>query len=122
MIAAPVAAARNSNTVASLGTDPFTEDGADPRQPTVFSQAGASGITLGFNADAVPDTIWIVKRSFDLTPGSFEEIYRYDGSTGVATADEDFDVEYPAGRIRLIDNRAPRPAAAFYRVEAVVAP
>lgn len=68
----------------ALGTDMHVPDSSSNRNLKLGRQSGTGlpQLDFGFNAAAAPTTIWIIKRSANLAPGSFVEIYRYDGPTG----------------------------------------
>ncbi len=97
----------------AMGTNPAIPDGADAKAFAV----GAPGslprvIRFGLNADAVPGTVYIVKRSEDLEV--FAEIYRFDGTTENAVSG--IEVDRTANRITLTDLDASE-ADVFYRLE-----
>jgi hypothetical protein len=106
----------------ALGTDPFVSDAREPGNLTapVFA-SGNAGLTFGFNPDAADHTIWILKRSPDLSPGSFEEIYRYDGPSATGTPATDISAAVGAASIVVTDENPPA-GKAFYRFEAEIAP
>ena len=65
----------------ALGTLPLNADSTDSRNLTApeFSASGQAVLSFGLNPAAIPGTRWILSRSPDLSPGSFQEIYRFDG-------------------------------------------
>ena len=68
----------------ALGTNPAVSDANAPGRLRI--QIGpANQLTFGRNLAAVPNTQWVLKRSHDLQPGSFTEIFRFNGPTGVST-------------------------------------
>jgi predicted outer membrane repeat protein len=105
----------------ALGTDPLVSDPANPSNLSLPSFRGMDGVlTLGFNVGAaVPGTRWIVRRSPDLSPGSFQEIYRFDGSA--ATCAPGYGYLHASGRV-VITEENPSAGGAFYRLEAAYEP
>jgi hypothetical protein len=98
----------------ALGTDPFTPDVAAPGRLKV-SLDPAKEITFGRNPAAIPNTEWILKRSLDLQPGSFTEIFRFHGPTGISTATGVTGTMDDSGGFTITDpTTADR---AFYRIE-----
>lgn len=101
----------------ALGTDPLLADSGSTRNlaPPTFDAFGHAVLRFGIGA-AVPGTIWVLKRSPDLAPGSFVEIYRYDGS--IDTTASGVTHQRTAVDITVTDANPP-PGGAFYRFEAV---
>ena len=106
----------------ALGTDSAIFDRATPEnlQSPQFHPGGCD-LSFGRNDAARPHTIWILKRSLDLSPGSFEEIYRYDGPSGVEAVPLDFSSVQGSTTITVTDLHPPDPCA-FYRFEAEFVP
>ncbi|MEM0895844.1 MAG: right-handed parallel beta-helix repeat-containing protein [Verrucomicrobiota bacterium] len=108
-------------TEIALGTNPDATDRNDPRNPScpVINSNGDAIITFGRGQDAPVGTNWILSRSTTLKPGSFEEIYRFDGATG--TPGQDIQAVVDANSFQIEDQNPPAPRA-YYRFEAVYAP
>ena len=105
----------------ALGTDSLLADAENPRNlkgPT-FDQLGQVRLEIGFNPKATPATRWILKRSPDLSPGSFAEIYRYDRVTDTAAPGITF---LRQSHWITVTDTAPHPGGAFYRFEALLEP
>ncbi len=104
----------------ALGTDALVGDAGHPRNPRVTRNAeGKPEIDFGFNGSATLLTVWIVRRSLDLS--DFTEIYRYNGPTLTEARGPGINSVYAQGGIRVID-QTPPPGDAFYRFEAVLVP
>ena len=67
----------------ALGTNPDVPDPGHPANLTspVFNGSGHATFTFGRNPAAEANTIWLLKRSTTLLPGSSVEIFRFDGPT-----------------------------------------
>ena len=101
----------------ALGTDPLISDPANSRNlsPPILRARGGV-LTLGFGIGAaVPGTNWILKRSPDLSSGSFQEIYRFDGSAD--TTAPGFGFIRTATGVTVTDEN-PLLGGGFYRFEA----
>ncbi|MES2439478.1 MAG: choice-of-anchor Q domain-containing protein [Verrucomicrobiota bacterium] len=103
----------------ALGTDPLLSDAASPRRLTGPTLGPAGHPVLTFGLAPVTRTHWVLKRSPDLTPGSFQEIYRYDGKSDTA-APGITHLRTPAGV--TVTDTAPPPGGAFYRLEVPLVP
>lgn len=101
----------------ALGTDNFSADPANSGNLTspVFDASGELSLSFGINSAAVAGTRWILKRSPDLSPGSFVEVYRYDGVADTAAAGFGY-IRNAAGV--LVTDENPPADGAFYRFEA----
>lgn len=101
----------------ATGTDNFAPN-SGPLSAPVFLEEGG-GLALGFPLAPAAEsgTRWIVTRSTDLTPGSFQEIYRFDGTTDTAEAGITFD--RTAAGVTITDTTPPA-GSAFYRLEAIL--
>lgn len=98
----------------ALGTGMATSDVDSPRVPTVTENgSGQVEIQFGFNLAAAPDTAWVVLRSTDLDPGSFTEIYRFDGPSLQQTLPGGIGASMTADSITVTDQNPPSPRA-FY--------
>ena len=104
----------------ALGTDPFVADPTNVRRLTTpgFDAAGHAVLSFGI-APAVPGTRWRLTRSFDLSAGSFVEIYRTDGVADSSISGVTF--VRTATRVTVTDGN-PLAGRAFYRFEAVLEP
>lgn len=107
----------------ALGMDPFGANRDHPGQPKAFLTANGQGFSFGVNFVATHGLIWIVERSPVLSPGSWEEVYRFDGSQNLETIHADYSANMLADRIRIKDNNtSPRPERMFHRLGIQVAP
>jgi predicted outer membrane repeat protein len=107
----------------SLGRDPFKPDPAHPKNFSgpVINAAGQAVVRFGLNntSTRASGTRWIVKRSPDLSPGSFIEIYR---TTGIAdSAAPGITFVRTSTDVTVTDTNPP-PGGAFYRFEAGLEP
>lgn len=102
----------------ALGTDPLVADPTNTRRFATprFNVAGHAVLSFGI-APAVLGTRWILRRSPDLSGGSFTEIYRTDGVTDTAVPGVTF--ERSATRVTVTDGNS-LAGRAFYRFEAVL--
>ena len=101
----------------ALGTDLFASDASNSRNLTLSNSANPT-LRFGRNENALPGTIWVLSRSTDLSPGSFQEIYRFDGATStppIPNADLDFTVD---SFISVTDQNPP-PNKSFYQIQAL---
>lgn len=103
----------------ALGTDPLVADSANPRNLTMPAINASGHAVLSFGTQYTPGTRWILKRSLDLSPNSFVEIYRTNRSTDTAAPGITF-VRTPT-RITVTD-ATPSARKAFYRLETVLTP
>ncbi|RYD24461.1 MAG: hypothetical protein EOP88_00195 [Verrucomicrobiaceae bacterium] len=103
----------------ATGTDSFEANASPLTGPVMLEEGG--GLSLGFPFDpaAEPGTRWVISRSTDLTPGSFQRIYQFDGLAG--TAAEGVTSTRTAGDITVTDTDPPA-GNAFYRLETVLDP
>ncbi len=103
--------------------DPLAPDALHPRhlQAPVF-HGDECDIRFGLNDAARPHMIWILKRSPDLMPGSFVEVYRYDGPSGVATVQPGFGANTSPGPYFIVTDQHPPDPCAYYRFEAIFVP
>ena len=107
----------------ALGTDPLRFDAANSRtlSAPALNSAGEASLSFGLNLEAVPHVVWILKRSTNLQPGSFEEIYRFDGPSMLETLQlgvESAITPLLAPDTISITDRTPPSGTAFYRFEA----
>ena len=100
----------------ALGTDPLVSDPAHPANLVLSADAnGDPRLSFGRNPAANAINTWRLTRSATLLPGSFMEIFRYDGmgtSNGSSTS-----INLNSFHITDTD---PPPGKAFYRVEALL--
>jgi hypothetical protein len=109
----------------ALGTDPLVSDPGNPRNPRVSFGDGSVGLGFGIDSSARTFCQWVVLRSTDLSPGSWLEIYRRYGPTGVETLAPGFSSAYdnpdqPASVV--LTEETPSSPAAFYRLTAEFVP
>ena len=106
----------------ALGTDNFAADSANARNLTapVIDPSGHAVLRFSINSGAASGTRWIVRRSPDLSPGSFAEIYSYDG-LGTDTAAPGITWQRTASSITVTDLTPPA-GQVFYRFEALLTP
>lgn len=105
----------------ALGTDPYMVDSRNLRNlaaPT-FNAVGHPVIRFGCSSSAVSGTRWILKRSPDLSPGSFVEIYRYNRPSESAASGVTF--VRTSSSVTVTDGN-PFPGGGFYRFEALLEP
>ena len=106
----------------ALGTDPFLADPNNPRNliaPT-FNDAAQPELAFGISEDAATGTIWILERTTDLV--TFEEIYRFDGTTHLSVDGLPIDITTTESGV-IITDQSPPSGSAFYRFRAIfVAP
>jgi predicted outer membrane repeat protein len=103
----------------ALGTDPLLPDRGNSRNLTVptFDGLGRAQLAFGVNAAFTPGTQWVIRRSTTLQPGSFTEIFLFDGAA----------YTFNNAQVGVLDNgtaitvidRFPPPGKAFYRLEAL---
>lgn len=107
----------------ALGTDPSTPDPAAAANLAFTADlTGNPVIAFGRNPSAPPGTRWVLTRSPDLSPGSFEEIFRFDGSATLPPA-EDSNVGFSVtGTSISVTDKMKLPGKAFYRFEAETNP
>ena len=107
----------------ALATNPLVSDPAAPGNLTspVFNASGHATFTFGRNPAAGPHTRWVLKRSPDLSPGSFVEIFRFDGPTATPT-DQPGITSIPGANSISVTDTTPPPGKAFYRFEAIHVP
>ena len=106
----------------ALGTNPLVSDIGHPQKLSTPTFNGSGHALLGFGlnpVDPVIGTRWILKRSPDLTPGSFQEIYRFNGLTDTAGPGIVFQRQ---SRLINITDTASHPRHGFYRFEALLDP
>lgn len=107
----------------ALGTDPLVSDAGAPGNPNISqSVGGVPSVKFGWSEAAKPHTIWLVHRSPDLSPGSWQEVYRYDGPNSLTTLAPGFTGVWHidgtgAGGVTLHDQLS-LPGKGFYRVAA----
>lgn len=102
----------------ALGTNPAVADSNNSRNlkaPT-FNAAGHAVLRFGIGS-SVRGTRWILKRSANLS--TFEEIYRYDGTTDTAASGVTY---VRTSTLVTVTDTAPFPGGGFYRFEAVLEP
>jgi len=104
-----------------LGTDPLVSDSINSRNLSSpdFDASGHAFLSFGLASAPVSGTRWILKRSPDLRPGSFTEIYRYDGS--VDSAAPGFGFSRTVSSVTVTDE-SPFIGGGFYRFEASLEP
>ncbi len=105
----------------ALGAGPLVSDSANSRNLTspAFDASGHAILRFGLASAPVPGTRWILKRSPDLSPGSFTEIYRYDGTSDMAVPGVSF--VRTASSVTVTDEN-PLLGGGFYRFEAAFEP
>jgi hypothetical protein len=103
----------------ALGTNPFVSDASAPG--LLQLQIGPDKqITFGRNPAAVPNTQWVLKRSPNLQPGSFTEVFRFNGPTGISTSTSGVTATIGTSGFTITD---PTPSPRnFYRLETVFTP
>lgn len=113
----------------ALGNDPFLADPNEEGNLTVpqFNPSGQATLRFRIGDDARADTIWILQRSTTLLPGSWQEIYRYDGPAFQGTTQPDIATLWtttitPNTTFAHVTDLNPPPGKAFYRFVAEVAP
>ena len=106
----------------ALGIDGNSSDLTSPRRFQLGMDSGSSQpkLSFGFNTAALPFTTWSVKRSTNLTPEGWTEIYRYHGPTMTETTNGT--TATPMGDLLEITDTDPPPGGAFYRFEAIPKP
>ena len=97
-------------------------DAANKANLAVLQSSGTVSVTFGFNPAASNTTAWVVKRSLDLLPGSFLEVYRYDGPTDTTTTNIPISVNMTSSSFEVQDLSSPQPTSAFYSLEAELSP
>jgi hypothetical protein len=104
----------------ALGTDPDTSDRGNPANLIApqFNGSGNAGFTFGRNPAAEANTIWILQRSTTLAPGSFLEIFRFDGPAGILTNQPGI-TSTPGATMFSVTDTTPPAGQAFYRFKAV---
>jgi len=103
----------------ALGTDPGVSDRSNSRNlstPT-FNGSGHAVLSFGLNSAAVSATRWVLQRSTDLSPGSFTEVYRFDGTTD--TNASGITVVRTATSVTITDANPPS-GKGFYRFKAEI--
>ncbi|MES2923804.1 MAG: right-handed parallel beta-helix repeat-containing protein [Verrucomicrobiota bacterium] len=101
-----------------LGTDPLLSDATSPRNLTVLTRdpSGHPVIHFGYGSQYFDYAKWVLKRSSTLSPGSFQEIYRFSPISSVPQSgiihrrDSSGDT--------VTDTTAPAEGA-FYRIEGI---
>ncbi len=106
----------------ALGTNPWSPDLSDPRRLTAFADGTGVGVSFGIDVNATAHTAWVLNRSYDLSPGSFVEIYRFNGPGDTATAESGITVTYSVGIARIRAASTPAHPRAFYTVTAEFIP
>ncbi|NBB78871.1 MAG: hypothetical protein GVY36_05415 [Verrucomicrobia bacterium] len=103
----------------AIGTNPLVPDAGAPGMLTspTFANPGEARMVFGVNPAAEADVIWRLKRSPDLSPGSFTEIFRFEGPSGMEHS-VPAAVEATSGptSITVLD-KAPPEDRAFYILE-----
>lgn len=104
----------------ALGTDNFTPDPSNPANFRLGADSnGKPQLDFGVGANDLPGTVWIITRSPDLSEDSFQEIFRFDGSTTFPAA-PDATVDFRFTEIGFsVTDLMPLPGKAFYRFEAI---
>ena len=112
-------------TEVALGTDIFAADPTSTRNLTAptFDASGAPVLHFGQGSPPI-GAAWILRRSPDLTPGSFTEIFRQNNSGTIPSE------RYLAPGIIMnldtsgftITDTNPPPGGGFYRFEALLEP
>lgn len=105
----------------ALGTNPAVSDCHNSRNLTLHTldESGHAVLSFGLNAAAISPTQWVLQRSSALSPGSFTDVYRFDGSSDFAAPGITF--ERSANSITVTDS-APLPGNGFYRFLARIVP
>ncbi len=105
----------------ALGTDPLVSDPANSNNlaAPVLNGTGQATLNFGLQPAAATGTRWVLRRSPDLSPSSFQEIFRYDGNSDIAAPG----ITYvrTSSKITVTDS-SPLSGNGFYRFEAVLEP
>ena len=103
----------------ALGTNTAVSDRGNSRNLTTptINGSGHAVLSFGLNSAAVSATRWILQRSSDLSPGSFTEVYRFDGTTD--TNASGITVVRTANSVTVTDADPPS-GKAFYRFKAEI--
>lgn len=103
----------------ALGTNNDVSDRSNPRNLTApaFNGSGHAVVSFGLNPSAVSATRWILQRSSNLSPGSFIDIYRFDGTTD--TTASGITVVRTANSVTITDANPPA-GKGFYRFKAEI--
>ncbi len=103
----------------ALGTDTAVSDRSNSRNLTIptINGSGHAVLSFGLNSAAVSATRWVLQRSPDLSPGSFTEVYRFDGTTD--TNASGITVVRTANSVTVTDANPPA-GKGFYRFKAEI--
>lgn len=103
----------------ALGTNPSSADASNSRNltPPTRNGSGANVLAFGLNPNAAPGTRWILQRSTNLAPGSFTDIYTFDGTTD--TTANGISVVRTTNGVTVTDASAPS-GKGFYRFKATI--
>ena len=105
----------------ALGTDDLLPDPVDGRNLRALAPTGGvMRLAFGRNPTAEPYTLWRLTRSTTLLPGSYTEIFRYDGPTRAATHAGTIATLHPSA-FEITDIATPEDRA-YYRLEAIPRP
>jgi predicted outer membrane repeat protein len=112
----------------ALGNDPLTAGPNEEGNLTTpqFNPSGHATLSFRIGDAARADTIWILQRSPDLSPGSWQEIYRYDGPAFEETTQQDIAAFWtttitPNTTFAHVTDQSPPPGKGFYRFVAELA-
>jgi len=105
----------------ALGTNNFTPDSKNSRNLTSpsFNASGHAILKFGLNSTSIHGTRWILKRSPDLSHGSYTEIYRTNGLSD--TVAPGFEFIRGTNSVTVFDEN-PLARCGFYRFEATLEP
>ncbi len=103
----------------ALGTDPAVSDRSNSRNLTTptINGSGHAVLSFGLNSSAVSATRWVLQRSSDLSPGSFTQVYRFDGTSD--TNASGITVIRTATSVTITDTNPPS-GKGFYRFKAEI--
>jgi len=103
----------------ALGTNPAVSDRGNSRNLTAptINGSGHAVLSFGLNSSAVSATRWVLQRSTDLSPGSFTEVYRFNGTTD--TLASGISVVRTATSVTITDANPPS-GRGFYRFKAEI--
>ncbi|MDF1714780.1 MAG: choice-of-anchor Q domain-containing protein [Akkermansiaceae bacterium] len=105
----------------ALGTDPFVSDAGDSANLCLrFNANGQAVLEFGYNTGAIEATQWILERSSDLAPDSWEQVYFSEDPDNGGTTE--FDILINAAiSVELTDITVSNPSGVFYRFRAGLA-
>jgi hypothetical protein len=101
----------------ATGTDNFVPNRGPLTGPMLPQEGGGLALAFSFDPAAEAGTRWVISRSVDLTSGSFQSIYQFDGVSETAAPGITF--TRTAGDVTITDS-TPSAGAAFYRLEVML--